>query len=256
LDDKLTPDEIALKVDTTRQNVWKEISILRSKGGLAYRKTTAQQSNKSEMIFFNPGEEQNSAGILGLSKIRHRTPSSVNDLIDVPELDSAGLKILYGEFKSGRKPIDILAEYGYHPEIVEIEYQRFMQFSERDYDDLMKRIILTLKRKGYVDESGRNEKIKAFIQLYRQRGYLTNTEILNLLGLYVQEEVQDKTDLMLIDTGGRLPNGFSRIRCCQCKEMLGDAILSDKLPSGKKPLEEYDEKLLCGACRHDPDTPD
>jgi hypothetical protein len=256
LDDKLTPDEIALKVDTTRQNVWKEISILRSKGGLAYRKTTAQQSNKSEMIFLNPGEEQNSAGILGLSKIRHRTPTSVNDLIDVPELDSAGLKILYGEFRSGKKPIDILAEYGYHPEIVEIEYQRFMQFSERDYGDLMKRIILTLKRKGYLDECGRNEKIKALIKLYRQRGYLTNTEILNLLELYVQEEVQDKTDLMLIDTERRLPNGFSRIRCCQCKGMLGDAILSDKLPLGKKLLEEYDEKLLCGACRHDPDSLD
>jgi hypothetical protein len=256
LEDKLTPDEIALKVDTTRQNVWKEISILRSKGGIAYRKTTAQQSNKSEMIFLNPGEEQNSAGILGLGKIRHRTPTSVNDLIDVPQLDSAGLKILYGEFKSGKMPIDILAEYGYHPEIVEFEYQRFMQLSERDNGDLMKRIILTLTRRGYVDESGRNEKIKALIKLYRQRGYLLNTEILNLLELYVQEEVQDETDLMLIDTERRLPNGFSRIRCRQCKEMLGDAILCEKLPIGKKLLAEYDEKLLCEACCHDLENPD
>lgn len=107
LEEKLTPNEIALKVDTTVQNVRKEISILRSKKGLAIRKTTAQQSNKSEMIFLNSGEEQNSAGILGLSKIRHRTPTSVNDLIDVPGLDSAGLKILYGEFKSGKMPVDI-----------------------------------------------------------------------------------------------------------------------------------------------------
>lgn len=253
---KLTPKEIALEAETTVQNVWKETSILRSRGGLAIRKTTAQQSNKSEMIFLNPGEEQNSAGILGLSKLRHRTPTSFNDLIDVPQLDSVGLKILYGEFKSGKMPIDILAEYGFHPEIVECEYQRFMQLSERDNGDLMNHIILTLTRKGYVDEYGRYEKIKALINLYHQRGHLLNNEILNLLELYVQEEVQDGTDLMLIDKERRLPNGFSRIRCRQCKGMLGDAILCDKLPIGKKLLEEYDEKLLCEVCRHDLDNPD
>jgi hypothetical protein len=251
---KLTPKEIALEAETTVQNVWKETSILRSRGGLAIRKTTAQQSNKSEMIFLNPGEEQNSAGILGLSKLRHRT--TFNDLIDVPQLDSVGLKILYGEFKSGKMPIDILAEYGFHPEIVECEYQRFMQLSERENGDLMNHIILTLTRKGYVDEYGRNEKIKALINLYHQRGYLLNNEILNLMELYVQEEVQDGTDLMLIDKERRLPNGFSRIRCRQCKGMLADAILCDKLPIGKKLLEEYDEKLLCEVCRHDLDNPD
>ncbi len=87
------------------------------------------------MIFLNPAEQRGD-GILGFNKILHKSTTLLNDLIDVPQLDSEGLKILYREFKSGKKPIDILAEYGFHPEIVEGEYQRFMQLSIRDIGDL------------------------------------------------------------------------------------------------------------------------
>ena len=106
---KLTAKEIALELDTTVQNVWKETSLLRSRGGLVIRNSIAQQSNKSKMIFLNPAE-QSGDGILGFNKILHKSTTLLNDLIDVPQLDSEGLKILYREFKSGKKPIDILAE--------------------------------------------------------------------------------------------------------------------------------------------------
>ena len=89
--------------------MWKETSLLRSRGGLVIRNSIAQQSNKSKMIFLNPAEQRGD-GILGFNKILHKSTALLNDLIDVPQLDSEGLKILYREFKSGKKPIDILAE--------------------------------------------------------------------------------------------------------------------------------------------------
>jgi hypothetical protein len=245
---KLTAKEIALELDTTVQNVWKETSLIRSRGELVIRNSIAQQSNKSRMIFLNPAEEQRGAGTLGFNKILHKSTSLLNDLIDIPQLDSEGLKILYREFKSGKKPIDILAEYGFHPEIVEGEYQRFMQLSERDIGDLTKRIILSMTRKGYTEETPRNDKIQALITLYHHRGYLLNNEILDLWEQYTQEEVRDEMDLMVVDTDRRLTKGFSRIRCRVCNSMLPDIILCNKLPLGKKLYDEYDGRLLCEAC--------
>lgn len=247
---KLTAKEIALELNTTVQNVWKETSLLRSRGGLVIRDSIAQQSNKSRLFFLDPAEEQRGAGILGFNKILHRSTSLLNDLIDIPQLDSEGLKIIYREFKSGKKPIDILAEYGFHPEIVEGEYQRFMQLTERDIGDLTKHIMLSMTRKGYTEATPRNDKIKALITLYHHRGYLLNNEILDLWEQYTQE-VRDEMDLMVVDTDGRLPKGFSRIRCRVCNRMLPDIILCSKLPLGKKLYDEYDGRLLCEACSHD-----
>ena len=36
-------------------------------------------------------------------------------------------KTLYAEFKRTRKPVDIIASYGYHLDIVEFEYARFLK---------------------------------------------------------------------------------------------------------------------------------
>jgi hypothetical protein len=168
--------------------------------------------------------------------------------IDIPPIDSVGLKTMYREFRSGKKPVEILAEYGLHPDTVEIEYQRFMQQSERDSDELVRGIILNITSKGYENSPVKNGKIKSLIDLYRRKGYLSNTEILSLLALYTEEEVQEGIDLMAIDRRVKPPKGFSRIRCRNCKEEFIEAILCDRLPIGKKLLAEYDEKIICDAC--------
>jgi hypothetical protein len=246
----LTPRAIAVKVNTTVENVWKEKSLLKSRGGLVLsRRTTKQSNKKSELILFDPdGEQEDGSGITS-EKIRSRKNTNLSDyLIDIPQLDSEGLRTLYREFKSGKKPIDILAEYGFHPDTVEIEYRRFMQLSERDSDELLRRIMLNMIQRGYENEPVRNRNIKALIDLYRQRGYLSHNEILDILALYTQEEVQEEIGLLAIDSERRLPEGFRRLRCGKCNEKLLDAILCDKLPLGKKMLDEYDRKILCKVC--------
>ena len=155
---------------------------------------------------------------------------------------------LYREFKSGKKPIDILAEHGFHPEAVEIEYRRFIELSERNNDELLKQIMLNVIQKGYEKEPVRNINIKTLIDRYRQRGYLTINEISELLALYIEEEVRDEIDLTLLDPDRKLPRGFRRLRCRNCNNTLMDVIVHDKLPLGRELVDRYDGKALCPVC--------
>jgi hypothetical protein len=246
----LTPRDIAVKLNTSVENVWKEKSLLKSRGGFIVSRNTTQQFKKqSEMILFDPEGEQGERSSTALQRLKSRKSTGLSDyLIDVPQLNSEGLMIVYRELKSGKKPIDILAEHGFHPEAVEIEYRRFVELSERDSDELLKRIMLKVIQKGYEKEPVGNIKIKTLIDRYRQRGYLTNNEILELLDLYNEEEVRREMDLSLFDPDGRLPMGFRKLRCGKCNEKYLGVIVQDKLPTGREVVDKYDGKALCHVC--------
>ena len=61
--------------------------------------------------------------------------------VNLPKMESSDLKTLYNEFSAGKKPVDVIANFGYHPEIVESEYGRFLRLSGSDIDALLKHII-------------------------------------------------------------------------------------------------------------------
>ena len=226
-DGSMTPKDIALKVGTSVENVWKEKSLLKSREGLVLSRSTTQKSKKqSEMILFNP-EEHGDRSSTAPMQVRSRVSTGLIDyLIDIPHLGSEDLKTLYREFKSGKKPIDILAEYGFHPEAVEIEYRRFRELSERDSDELLRRIMLKVIDRGYEEDPA----MKMLIDLYRQRGYLTNTEILEVLTHYRRKEIEQEIDFLGLDVSRRLPSGFRRIKCSNCDNLHIDVIVNDKLP--------------------------
>lgn len=246
----LTTRDIALRLNTSVENVWKEKSLLKSRAGLIVSRSSTQESKKqSEITLFDPEGEQGDRTSMALQKIKSRKSTGLSDyLIDIPHLDSEGLMTLYKEFKSGKKPIDIIAEHGFHPEAVEIEYRRFIELSERDNDGLLKQIMLKVNQKGYEKEPVRNINIKTLIDRNRQRGYLTNNEISELLALYIEDEVQYEMDLSLIDPDRRLPRGFSRLRCSNCNNSHVGVIVHDKLPLGRELVDRYDGKALCHVC--------
>jgi hypothetical protein len=66
-------------------------------------------------------------------------------LLNVPQLDTDGLRKLYGELLNGKKPQEIIAENGFHPELVESENQRFQRLVENDIDSLQKNSLHILK---------------------------------------------------------------------------------------------------------------
>ena len=49
--------------------------------------------------------------------------------LNLPKMESVDLKRLYTELKAGKTPTDIIANHGFHPNIVEFEYQRFLRLS-------------------------------------------------------------------------------------------------------------------------------
>ena len=44
--------------------------------------------------------------------------------LNISPVDTEGMKIIYQEFNR-KKPGDIIAEHGYPPAVVEVEYRRF-----------------------------------------------------------------------------------------------------------------------------------
>jgi hypothetical protein len=252
----LAPRDIALRLNTSVENVWKEKSLLKSRGELIVSRSTTQESKKqSEIVLFDPEGDQGDRSSMALQKIKSRKSTGLSDyLIDIPRLDSEGLMTLYREFKSGKKPTDILAEHGFHPDAVDIEYRRFIELSERDNDELLKHIMLKVIQKGYDKEPVRNININTLIERSRQRGYLTKNEISELLALYIEAEVQDEMDLSLLDPDRRLPRGVRRLRCSNCDNTHSGVIVHDKLPLGRELVDRYDGKALCHVCQSEKDS--
>jgi hypothetical protein len=54
------------------------------------------------------------------------------------------VKKLYDEFRTGKKPIDIIAVNGFHPEVAANEYKRYMKFCQRDIGTLQDRYIFSI----------------------------------------------------------------------------------------------------------------
>ena len=110
----MAPRDIALRLNTSVENVWKEKSLLKSRAGLIVSRSTQELKKQSEIMLFDPEGEQGDRSSMALQKMKSRKSTGLSDyLIDIPQLDSEGLMTLYGEFKSGKRPIDILAEHGF-----------------------------------------------------------------------------------------------------------------------------------------------
>jgi len=158
--------EIAMIVGTTPANVWKEKSRLRSKSLLVSRRTVEQSTKKmnDETIIVSADER------------RSRSDNSYYRFLNLPQLDTNAIKKLYDEFRINKKPIDIIADNGFHPEVVAREYERYMRFIRLDIDSLQKRYISSIIKYPIA-------KAEPLFKKYQTKGYLTNNEFLELLKL-------------------------------------------------------------------------
>jgi hypothetical protein len=108
--------EIAMIVGTTPANVWKEKSRLRSRSLFVSRRTVEQSTKRmnDETIVVSADER------------RSRSNNSYYRFLNLPQLDMNAIKKLYDEFRTGKKPVDIIADNGFHPEVVARDYERYM----------------------------------------------------------------------------------------------------------------------------------
>jgi hypothetical protein len=169
---KLSVKEIARTVHTTEANVYKEKSKAR---GLFVRRKT----RSDEMVMV--------AGDLDTSSLPSRRLKSEGNHhyphLNIPDLDSEGIKKLYTEFKAGKKPPEIIADHGFHPEVVEKEYQRFMEMNERDIDVFQNKIISDLIKRP-------SKNTKPLLEKYKTTGFLTHYELFELITLKVKDDTE------------------------------------------------------------------
>jgi biotin operon repressor len=222
--------EIADIVGTTAANVWKEKSKLRASGALVRRRKVEQSTKKmsDETI------------ILSTDEIR-KPDNTHYEHMNIAALDNDGLMELYKEFNRGRKPCEIIADHGFHPEVVEKEYHRFLQLNERDPDSLQKAYIPSIIKYPIdpIDES------EALFSKYKTKGYLNNDDFIKLLKL--KSDYDEYHGIHRVAYNEMVsPYGYKAIRCKNCSRPIPDVIVNINTHIGKEVLESY--KRLCYPC--------
>ncbi len=77
--------------------------------------------------------------------------------------------------KDGKKPVDIIAQHGFHPEVVEKEYQRYSRLNEHNIlGSFQKKIVESLSCIGNMTLTSKLEKeghlsVNEFIELIERR---------------------------------------------------------------------------------------
>ena len=170
---KHSVEEIARIVHTTEANVYKEKSKAR---GLYLRRKT-----RSDEMVMVAGESDSFA----LPSQRLKPEGNHHyQYLNVADLDGEGIKKLYTEFNAGKKPPKIIADHGFHPEVVEKEYQRFMKLNERDIDVLQNKIISDLIKRP-------SKNTKPLLEKYKTTGFLTHYELFELITLKLKDVIEE-----------------------------------------------------------------
>ena len=154
-----TDENIARIVGTTIPNVWKEKSTLRKSGVLV-----RQRLERSERTMLVASAAQ------GVYASQKKTASlEYQELLNIPAIDSEGMKKLYTSIIAGKKPDEIIAAYGFHPAVVETEYHRSQKLH---HDMLCKRIISeVLLMKTSI-------KGNTLIDKYNEQGWISDDDLI------------------------------------------------------------------------------
>ena len=167
-DGRYTDKDIARIVGTTIPNVWKEKSTLRKSGVLVRHRV--ERSDRTLLV---------TSAAQGLYATQKRTASlDYQELLDIPPIDSEGMKKLYTNIIEGKKPNEIIAANGFHPAVVETEYHRSQKLH---HDMLAKRIISEV-----LDVWKTSIKANALIDKYKEQGWISDDDLIELLKEYIQ----------------------------------------------------------------------
>lgn len=259
---KHQPNQIASIVGTSVEYVYKETSRLKKAkrgGGLVINSSIMQQAKrKDDISIVVPGRESGNLEDNNnyLARLTNETTikrdkgyfknyrngnNNGNQYLDIPALKPEELKMMYTQFNAGKTPIEVIANLGYHPDTVEVEYDRFLRLRDRDPDALLKRLV------DYCHTSVKpTGELKLLIDRYHTVGYLTNDEILQLLNMKYMHELSQLT----FDTKMALPEGIVRIECSRCKGPVRDVIIDANSDRGKIVIQHL-KNVPCDNCVYD-----
>jgi hypothetical protein len=247
-DGKYSPDQIASMVGTTIDYVWKETSRYkkaRTGNGLIVSKTTELSKRKAETsIFLHKSDQLAQSGVHDISASKNQAQMIPVDnvylngkpdrFLDIPKMELADLKTLYTEFNARKKPADIIANHGFHPDIVEFEYQRFLRLSGLDVHEILQEIIADCNT--IMEPRG---ELKLIIDKYHREGNFQNNDIYELLSLKSEHEWQSRLAMSMFAPKESFPEGVVSLKCNQCNEPISGVLINHKSEIGKSILDHY-----------------
>ncbi len=145
------------------------------------------------------------------------------ELLSVPPLNEEQLKLLYSDFIAGKTPGTIIKERGFHPQVVEIEYNRFLRID--------KMVPLHIAAKLFAIPL-QSVTVEHFRQKFDSTGNLNIEDFQLLLSLMVDEHMEKGFSLHLQDAlhnpNASIPNYCSRPACTVCKGPVPGWIYSNQ----------------------------
>ncbi len=139
------------------------------------------------------------------------------------------LKTLYSGFNAGKRPSDVIADQGYHPDVVEFEYQRFTRLIDRDNYALLKTIIADCE--AYSKPA---EKLILLVKKYYNEVYLSNNDVYELIKLRIEHESQSRLESLMLSSIDSLVEGIVKLKCNVCKKPLPGVLLDSRSKSVKR----------------------
>lgn len=200
----LSMQETAREANTTKNVVYKIRSILKTKGFVTEEELRRGRKKGSAFSPFpnllsDPLTEQKATDTITsqpsiLESEGRQRSFSTGDNHNVAsqrqygyrELSEEDYKILYSAFKEGKQPPEIIREYGYLPDIVELEYQRFLKYRDCNVFAIPEQLL-----SAFADNDSRDE-IKKLALEYRKKGYWSTAEIVTFVELVIEERLEPR----------------------------------------------------------------
>ncbi len=228
LEDNLSDDEIAAKVKTKKEYVWKLKSEFKTKGLLNVKLETSPE----EIQHLSAGSQNGDVSLPSNKKsYEEKSPvvpiqPIVKDKVDQSRKD---LKIIYTEFMAGKKPPEIVARHGYTYKLVETEFRNFLKDTECDIHALQERLV------EYFDFDLKQAKhrLRELADRYKKVGYLSDDDCLELIQILCWQYFEDGKNDLADDFDAKPPRGWVKVPCAVCGKPLYSAVIDPKDVMGR-----------------------
>ena len=232
------PPEVRQKILETHQKLLnikktaKELGLSESWVGNVIR-----NENKKKALAAVPSSNTASSGD-NVARGEKSTTKEMTEIIPHLGVTREDLKIIFSGFLANKKPSQIIAEYGFDPDIVGALYARYSK--ERNCD------FVTFQRKELENFHAHSfEDLRYFEGISDTRGYLTVKEMFDFFQAVVEIQRKGALNMLFDNSDEEPPTGWAKIRCANCGEAF--AIVNVSNNYGKAIINHY-SGVRCGKC--------
>lgn len=235
LDRGFTPREVAEKLNTTIEYVYKEKGKLRKKGLLITEQSLTISGEGGELAIIKGQSVDSNSN----NSPTHKNQIYENGDYDISREQRNDCKSMYSSFENGKDASEVVALYGIRPDISEREYNRYLSIKSRNPLDFQNSLISGLQ--------GGHPEIQSLLDKAGSGKLLTNNELLSIISfktqIFASQYLKDAISKPTIS----LP-GLNRIVCSLCYQHQ-PGVLLDVMSYAGKLLQGMTSGHVCSTCR-------